>query len=119
MENDWKKRLGVVYSTDPDYHYEEGEEQQQEKTLPPREQNLLIRLDRKGRKGKTVTIIGGFRGSGEDLKTLGKDLKTALGVGGSVKNGEILLQGDFRKRAQEMLIKKGYQVKHAGGSRKP
>ena len=116
MENDWKKRLGVVYSTDPDYQYEKGEENRKEKTLRPGEQNLRIRLDRKGRKGKTVTIIGGFRGSGEDLKTLGKELKTALGVGGSVKNGEILLQGDFQKRAQEMLMKKGYQVKRAGGS---
>jgi translation initiation factor 1 len=118
MENDWKKRLGMVYSTDPDYPYETGDEAQQGKTPPPGEQTLGIRLERKGRKGKTVTIIVGFRGSGDDLKTLAKELKTALGVGGSVKNGEILLQGDFQERAQEMLMKIGYQVKRAGGSQK-
>lgn len=114
MKNNWKKRRGVVYSTDPDYTYNTGEEQQGS-TPPPNEQTLCIRLDRKNRKGKTVTIIEGFRESEEELKVLGKELKTSCGVGGSVKNGEILLQGDFRERVFPLLEKKGYKVKRPGG----
>jgi translation initiation factor 1 len=114
MENDWKKRLGVVYSTDPDFEFHRTEQEEQE-TLPPARQLLYVRLDRKQRKGKTVTLVEGFRGAEEDLKKLAKELKSACGVGGSVKNGEILLQGDFRERVMSILSQKGYHVKRSGG----
>lgn len=114
MENDWKKRLGVVYSTDPDFQYEaEGKNQQE--TLPPEQQRLYVQKDRKNRKGKTVTLVKGFSGSEEDLKSLGRQLKRKCGVGGSVGEGVILIQGDFTTRVIELLIAKGYQVKRAGG----
>lgn len=114
MENDWKKRLGMVYSTNPDYAYEsEGKEEQE--TLPMAEQKLYVKLDRKNRKGKTVTLVEGFVGSDEDLKSLGKELKSRCGVGGSAKDGEILLQGDFRDRVMTLLKDKGYNVKRSGG----
>ncbi|MBN1132336.1 MAG: translation initiation factor [Bacteroidales bacterium] len=114
MENDWKKRLGIVYSTDPDFRYER-EEGEVTETPDPSRQMLYISLDRKNRKGKTVTIVAGFTGSEEDLKSLGKILKSKCGVGGSVKNGEILIQGDFRERVTELLTEGGYHVKRKGG----
>ena len=115
MENDWKKRLGVVYSTDPGYRYD-TEDKPQEETPEPGEQILRISLDRKNRKGKTVTIIEGFRGSEEDLKALEKTLKKSCGAGGSAKNGEILLQGDFREKAMKLLSEKGYHIRRKGGN---
>ena len=114
MTNDWKKRLGMVYSTNPDYQFED-EHEKGEETLPPAQQDLKVFLDRKKRKGKSVTLITGFLGNPEDLKDLGKQLKTKCGVGGTVKNGEILIQGDFRSRVIEILKKEGYKVKQAGG----
>ncbi len=114
MENDWKKRLGVVYSTNPDFEFDRNKKEEQE-TLPPERQLLYIRLDRKQRKGKTVTLVEGFHGTEEGLKSLAKELKSACGVGGSVKNGEILLQGDFRERVMNILSEKGYKVKRSGG----
>jgi len=114
MENDWKKRLGVVYSTNPDFSFE-SEEHQEEQTLPPHQQKLYVKLDRKNRKGKTVTLVQGFVGSETDLKALGKELKSKCGVGGSAKDGEILLQGDFRDRILSLLKGMGYHVKRAGG----
>jgi translation initiation factor 1 len=114
MENDWKKRLGVVYSTDPDFSYS-GSDQEDADTLEPGLQNLYVRLDRKNRKGKTVTLVEGFVGKDEDLKALGKELKSRCGVGGSAKEGEILLQGDFRERVVTLLKDKGYKVKKSGG----
>ena len=114
MENDWKKRLGMVYSTNPDYAYEQEQEEVLE-TLPPPEQKLYVSLDRKNRKGKTVTLVEGFRGTGDDLKALGKELKNRCGVGGSVKDGVVILQGDFRDRVLSMLTNKGYIVKRKGG----
>lgn len=114
MENDWKKRLGVVYSTNPDFSYESDQPDEAE-TLPPDGQRLTVLLDRKNRKGKTVTLIRGFVGSVEDLKALGRELKQQCGVGGSVRDGEILVQGDFAVRIMEILTRKGYRVKRSGG----
>ena len=83
-----KNKKGVVFSTDPDFQYQFEKEQSQE-TLPPHQQKITLLIDRKSRKGKEVTLVQGFIGSDEDMKDLGKDLKKACGVGGSVKNGEI------------------------------
>ena len=114
MSNDWKDRLGMVYSTNPDYEYEHGGREEQE-TLPPQQQNLRVMLDRKKRKGKAVTLVTGFVGSTDDLKDLGKILKSKCGVGGTAKDGEILIQGDFCNRVLEILKNEGYKVKRSGG----
>jgi len=108
-----KKPRGIIYSTNPDFEYNYGDEGSRE-TLPPSEQNLRIHLQRlKG--NKMLSIVRGFRGNDEDLKQLGKMLKTACGVGGSVKEGEILLQGDHRDKVLQLLEKEGYKVKKSGG----
>ena len=114
MDNDWKKRLGVVYSTSNEYDYD-YENQESESTLPPRQQSLRVMLDKKNRKGKAVTLITGFKGTDDDLKELGSSLKSLCGVGGTVKNGEILLQGDHRKKVLEHLKKQQYNAKQSGG----
>jgi len=114
MANDWKERLGVVFSTNPDYEYDKDMEEEQE-TLAANQQDLRVTLDRKKRKGKSVTLVTGFVGNEEDLKALGKTLKTKCGVGGTAKDGEILIQGDFRKKIIEILKGIGYKVKQAGG----
>lgn len=106
-KNDWKDRLGVLYSTNPDFQYETNEVEEEE-TLPKEKQALRIALDKKGRGGKVVTLITGFRGTNDDLAALGKELKVKCGVGGSAKEGEIILQGDFRQKALELLQKAGY-----------
>ena len=114
MENDWKKRLGVVYSTNPDFSFDQ-EQGEVTETPDPSKQNLYVSLDKKNRKGKSVTVIRGFIGSDEDLKSLGKTLKSRCGVGGTIKEGEILIQGDFREKIMDMLSRDGYRVKRAGG----
>ena len=114
MENDWKKRLGTVYSTNPDFEYDSGEKEEQE-TLNPREQVLYVSLDKKNRKGKKVTLVEGFIGTMDDLKSLAKELKSSCGVGGSVSDHNILIQGDFRDRVSTLLQEKGYKVKRKGG----
>ncbi len=114
MAKDWKDRLGVVYSTNPDFGYNKDQEEEQE-TLAPQQQNLKVYLDKKQRKGKMVTLITGFAGSEEDLKTLAKMLKTKCGVGGSAKDGEIIIQGNFREKVLDLLQAEGYKAKKAGG----
>lgn len=110
MENDWKSRLGVVYSTNPDFQYQ-TEGPQEEETLPPAKQRLIVGIDRRNRGGKQVTLVSGFVGKAEDLKELGRALKTKLGVGGSAKDGEITIQGDFRDKVVSILQQMGYVAK--------
>lgn len=114
MAQDWKDRLGVVYSTNPEFSYDKDQEEKQE-TLQPQKQNLKVFLDKKQRKGKMVTLITGFIGTEEDLKSLAKMLKTKCGVGGSAKNGEIIIQGTFRDKVIDLLQAEGYKAKKAGG----
>jgi len=114
MDNDWKKRLGVVYSTNTEFNYE-GERDEEQTTPAPGQQKLYVSLDKKNRKGKAVTLVEGFTGNVEDMKNLGKELKNKCGTGGSVKEGEILIQGDFRDRIIKMLTDKGFGVKRKGG----
>ena len=110
MENDWKKRLGVVYSTDPNFKYEQEAEPEVE-TLEPAKQNLIVAIDRRARAGKQVTLVKGFVGSESDLATLGKSLKVKCGVGGTAKDGEITLQGDLRDKVVALLQSMGYRAK--------
>ncbi len=110
MDNDWKSRLGVVYSTNPDFQYT-TEETAEAETLPPAKQRLVVGIDRRNRGGKQVTLVTGFVGTSDDLKALGKTLKTRLGVGGTAKDGEITIQGDFRDKAVALLKEWGYNAK--------
>ena len=113
MTSDWKARLGMVYSTDPDYEYDTGAEPEPE-TLAPAQQELRVWLDRKQRGGKTVTLVRGFAGRADDLAELARMLKQKCGVGGTAKEGEIVIQGDHRDRVVEILTKSGYRCKKAG-----
>ncbi|MFH0761131.1 MAG: translation initiation factor [Bacteroidota bacterium] len=111
--NDWKERLGMVYSTNPDFQFNTGQEPESE-TLPPNRQKLIVSLDKRNRKGKSVTLITGFMGTNADLEELGRTLKTKCGAGGSVKDGEILIQGDFPDKVVQILTAEGYQAKKSG-----
>ena len=106
-EIDRKKRIGVVYSTNPDYEYSDDSQEEAE-TLPKNQQKLRLNMERAGRGGKTVTLVKGFVGSDKDINALCKLLKQKCGVGGSVKDGEIIIQGDHRQRLVELLKKEGY-----------
>lgn len=118
MSNPKKKSLsdlgGIMYSTDPSFSYENENEVPQE-SIANNQQDLRVTLDRKNRGGKAVTLITGFRGSEDQLEVLAKMLKTKCGVGGGAKDGEIIIQGDFRDKVVLMLQKEGYKVKKSGG----
>ena len=109
-DNDWKQRLGVVYSTNPDFDYAK-EETAETETLEPSKQRLTVTIDRRNRGGKQVTLVSGFVGTQEDLAALGKTLKVKCGVGGSAKDGEITIQGDLRDKVTELLRNMGYNAK--------
>lgn len=109
-QQDWKDRLGVVFSTNANFEYTHDEEPEED-TLPPQQQNLHVMLDKKQRNGKKVTLVSGFVGREDDLKELGKKLKSSCGVGGSAKDGEVLIQGDFRDKVAQILTDSGYKVK--------
>ncbi len=110
MSKDWKERLGVVYSTNPGFQYEKKEEATAE-ILPVYRQNLIVSLDKRNRKGKAVTLISGFKGGEDALTELARMLKTKCGVGGSAKDGGILIQGDLRDKVLQILLKEGYRAK--------
>jgi translation initiation factor 1 len=104
---------GFIYSTDPRFNFNEPEPEEQ--SILPKQQDLRVMLDKKNRSGKAVTLITGFLGKDEDLASLGKMLKTKCGTGGTVKDGEILIQGDFRQKILQILISDGYKAKQSGG----
>lgn len=118
MSSPKKKSLsdlgGIMYSTDPSYSYETENEEPQD-VVANNQQDLRVMLDRKNRGGKAVTLITGYRGTAAELETLSKMLKTKCGVGGSAKDGEIIIQGDFRDKVVLILQKEGYKVKKSGG----
>ncbi|MBN2275657.1 MAG: translation initiation factor [Bacteroidales bacterium] len=109
-----KDRLGVVFSTDPEYSYRYAADEERE-TLPPQKQDLKVLLDAKNRKGKKVTLITGFVGSDADLEKLAREIKAICGTGGSAKQGEIIIQGDFREKICKYLTERQYKVKMTGG----
>jgi translation initiation factor 1 len=111
--NDWKKRDGVVYSTSDDFEFNYQQDEVPAR-LPSKQQNLKVLLDKSMRAGKKVTLVTGFVGSSQDLEKLGKLLKTKCGVGGSVKSGEIIIQGDHRDRVVHILQQEEYRVKRSG-----
>lgn len=109
-DNDWKSRLGVVYSTNPDFQYQ-GETTVEPETPEPAKQRLIVRIDRRQRAGKQVTLVEGFVGKSDDLAALAKTLKTRCGVGGTAKDGEITVQGDLRDKVVALLQSMGYNAK--------
>lgn len=103
-----KNKIGVVYSTNPDFEFQYEGEKEVFDTLPPTQQKLRVKMERSGRGGKTVTVVDKFVGTDDDLNALGKILKTKCGVGGSVKDGQVIIQGDFKERIVALLIEMGY-----------
>lgn len=105
-------RKDIVYSTNPDFNYEHDSDEEPNETVPASKQKLKVYLDSKAKKkGKQATLVNGFKGSLEELKELGKLLKTKCAVGGSVKDGEILIQGDFRDKIVQILLAEGFNAK--------
>jgi len=113
MAKSSKDKNGFIFSTNPDFQFEPEPLEQQE-TLPPAKQLLYISIDRKQRAGKSVTLIEGFIGTTDDLESLGKALKSKCGTGGSVKDGQILIQGELRDKVADILSSLGYKVKKKG-----
>jgi translation initiation factor 1 len=105
-----QNRIGVVYSTDPNFQYTDDQAQEAE-TLAPTKQQLRVIIDKKQRGGKVATVVTGFVGTTSDLEALGKKLKTKLGVGGAAKDGEILIQGELKEKVIALLIAEGYRAK--------
>lgn len=114
MSKNKKERINVVYSTNPNFSYDEDQDEDMD-TLEPSNQKLYVSIDKKSRAGKEVTLVEGFVGQEDDLKDLGKILKSKCGVGGSVKDGAILIQGNFRDKIMQLLEKEGYKVVRKGG----
>ncbi|MDH4473203.1 MAG: translation initiation factor [Fluviicola sp.] len=114
MSKNKKERINIVYSTNPNFSYDQEDNAEQE-TLSANQQTLYVSIDRKQRGGKEVTLVEGFIGTDDDLKDLGKLLKSKCGVGGTAKDGEIIVQGNFRDKVMELLQKEGYKVKRKGG----
>ncbi|MGF1637889.1 MAG: translation initiation factor [Cyclobacteriaceae bacterium] len=112
-KNTFKNREGVVYSTDPDFNYQEGETDEPE-TLAPNQQKLIVKTDKKSRGGKTATLVEGFVGKENDLTDLSKWLKSRCGVGGSAKDQIIIIQGDLKDKIFDLLTGQGYKVKKSG-----
>ena len=106
---------GIMYSTDPSFVASSDHEEQDNVSIPKNQQDLRVMLDKKNRGGKAVTLITGFRMNDEEIEKLGKQLKTKCGVGGAAKAGEILIQGDFRDKVVDLLLKEGFKVKKSGG----
>lgn len=104
---------GFVFSTNSDF--DPGQDNEPQETVPNNQQKLEAHLDKKNRGGKVATIIKGFEGTDDDLKALAKQLKTLCGVGGSAKEGEIIIQGNFRDKIMDYLSKEGYKIKRVGG----
>jgi len=109
-KNNWKLRDGVVYSTNDNFEYQH-QQQEEVETLAPAKQSLRVQMDNSGRAGKQVTLVTGFIGTQADLETLTKLLKTKCGVGGTSKDGEILIQGDARDKLVAILLKEGYKAR--------
>ena len=107
--NDWKKRLGVVFSTNPDFQYQEQDSDPEQDTLKPEQQKLRVAIEKKGRAGKVVTIVKGFVGTENDLKKLEKMLKSKCGTGGSAKDNLIILQGEMKDKVVTILRDLGYK----------
>jgi translation initiation factor 1 len=109
-----KEKLNIVYSTNPNFQYE-FEEEESVDSKPNNQQKLYVSIDKKQRGGKEVTLVEGFVGPEEELKELGKLLKSKCGVGGSVKDNEILIQGNFKDKVYDLLVKENYKVTKKGG----
>ena len=107
-DNDWKDRLGMVYSTNPDYHFETENDSTEQESLPANRQKLRLRIEKNGRGGKTATVISGFVGLESELESLARTLKTHCGCGGSAKDGLIIIQGDMREKLLAKLKSMGY-----------
>jgi translation initiation factor 1 len=114
MANKKKEKVNIVYSTNPNFQFQFDEEEEIQ-TLPKAQQKLYVSIDRKQRAGKEVTLVEGFVGTDEDLKELGKMLKSKCGVGGTAKDNQILIQGNFKEKIFDLLVKEGYSVKKKGG----